>query len=505
MKETGVVYLVGAGPGDPDLITKKGIKRLETCDAVVYDSLSSDLLLDVVPSHCQKIYAGKRAGVLSMKQEEINQLLIKLAKEGLLVVRLKGGDPFVFGRGGEEIQALKNAGIPYEVVSGVTSAVAALASAGIPITHRAVSRSFHVMTGHTLAKDRVLPPDFESFARLSGTLVFLMGLNTLPLIVDGLIKQGKSMETPAAVIQSGTLPDQRTVRGTLKNIQQKTLKSGIASPAIIVVGDVAALDFSSTHVYPLSGCRIGITGTGHFIRILREQLEDYGAAAKCLFTLSFQSYRNGNAMKAAYDKLSAYSWIVFTSANGVREFFQGLLESGYDFRILGGVKFAVIGTGTEKQLYHYGFRADYVPENYQVKDLAQGLCKRITKKDYLLIPRSSGGSRELNEALDEGGVFYDDIILYDVNSEMKVPDGKLKDISKLDYVTFASASGVEAFFQQDEDLRKKLSLVNVVCIGNITANALKRHGREADIIATESSIAGMVDAICQDFNRERNQ
>ncbi|WP_124064882.1 uroporphyrinogen-III C-methyltransferase [Clostridium sp. E02] len=504
MKETGVVSLIGAGPGDPDLITKKGIKRLKTCDAVVYDSLASDLLLEQVPSHCRKIYAGKRAGVHSMKQEEINQLLIQLAMEGLLVVRLKGGDPFVFGRGGEEVQALKNAGIPYEVVSGVTSAVAALASAGIPITHRAVSRSFHVMTGHTLAKDGVLPPDFETFARLSGTLVFLMGLGTLPLIVKGLIEQGKLKETPAAVISNGTLPDQKIVRGMLSNIQKETLKAGIVSPAIIVVGAVAALDFSSTHMDPLTGCQIGITGTGHFVRTLREQLEECGAAVKCLFTLSFQSYRSLAAMKTAYGNLSKYSWIVLTSANGVREFFHGLLECGYDFRSLGGVKFAVIGTGTEKQLYHYGFRADYVPDHYQVKDLAKGLCDRITKKDYLLIPRSSGGSIELNETLDQKGIPYDDIILYDVNPEAKVSGENRKDLSKLDYVTFASASGVEAFFSQGEDSRMKLSNVKVVCIGAITANALKRHGREADIIASESSISGMVDAICLDFNRERN-
>ena len=504
MKKTGVVSLIGAGPGDPDLITKKGIKRLKTCDAVVYDSLASDLLLDQVPSHCRKIYAGKRAGIHSMKQEEINQLLIQLAKEGLLVVRLKGGDPFVFGRGGEEILALKSAGIPYEVVSGVTSAVAALASAGIPITHRAVSRSFHVMTGHTLAKDGVLPPDFETFARLSGTLVFLMGLGTLPLIVEGLIEQGKSKDTPAAVISSGTLPNQKIVRGTLRDIQKETIKSGIVSPAIIVVGAVAALDFSSTHTDPLTGCQIGITGTGHFVRTLREGLEECGATTKCLFTLSLQSYRSSDEMRSAYDNVTKYSWVVFTSANGVKEFFLGLLECGYDFRSLGGVKFAVIGTGTEKQLYHYGFRADYKPEKYQVKDLAKGLCERITKEDYLLIPRSSGGSRELNDTLDEKEIPYDDIILYDINPEEKASDGNWKDLSSLDYVTFASASGVEAFFQQGKESRRMLSHVKVVCIGEITAKALKRHEREADIIAPESSVTGMVNAICLDFNRERN-
>uniref|UniRef100_UPI000ABB2BE2 uroporphyrinogen-III C-methyltransferase n=1 Tax=Clostridium sp. NkU-1 TaxID=1095009 RepID=UPI000ABB2BE2 len=221
MKETGVVYLVGAGPGDPGLITEKGLSRLRICDAVVYDALLSPRLLDEVPDQCLKIHVGKRAGHHSMKQEEINQLLVELAGEGLSVVRLKGGDPFVFGRGGEEIMALSEAGIPYEVISGVTSAVAALASAGIPVTHRAVSRSFHVMTGHTLSGEGTLPADFDEFARLSGTLVFLMGLGNLSLIVKGLLNQGKPGETPAAVIQNGTLPGERTVRGTLKDIEEK--------------------------------------------------------------------------------------------------------------------------------------------------------------------------------------------------------------------------------------------------------------------------------------------
>lgn len=505
MKDTGIVYLVGAGPGDPGLITEKGVSRLKSCDAVVYDSLVSDRLLCMVPDSCEKYYVGKRAGCHSMKQEDINRLLVELAGEGLRVVRLKGGDPFVFGRGGEEILALLEAKIPYEVVSGVTSAIAALAGAGIPVTHRALSRSFHIMTGHTLSQEaeKDLPPDFDAFARLSGTLIFLMGLGNLPVIVKGLLKQGKAKETPAAVIQSGTLPDQRTVRGTLEDIQQKVLEAGIKSPAIIAVGQVAALDFASTAKQPLEGCRIGVTGTRSFTGKLCKEFEALGGETKCLLNLCVKSCRADKNMKEAYGKLSSYTWIVFTSANAVREFFTGLLEWGRDFRAVGHVKFAVIGDGTAKELLHYGFCADYKPENYHVRDLAYGLKGIITKEDKLLIPRALEGSRELNEILDGACVEYDDVVLYQVVCEKKETAERKESMKSLHYLTFASASGVRAFFQEADETRKKsLKELQVVCIGDITAKALKQYGREADIIARVYSIPGMTHAICKDWNEK---
>ncbi len=503
MKKTGVVYLVGAGPGDPGLMTVKGLSRLEICDAVVYDSLISERLLDSVRSGCRKIYVGKRAGCHSMKQEEINRLLVELAGEGLTVVRLKGGDPFVFGRGGEEILALTEAGIPFEVVSGVTSAVAALASAGIPVTHRALSRSFHIMTGHTLSEGGTLPPDFDAFAKLSGTLIFLMGLGNLPLIVKGLLEQGKSGETPAAVIHSGTLPEQKTVRGALKDIGQKVLEAGIESPAIIAVGEAASLDFSSTVKYPLERCRIGVTGTDSFTGKLRRQLESLGGWTECLQNLRVESCRTGKPMKEAYKKLASYTWVVFTSANAVREFFHGLLEYGHDFRALGHVKFAAVGKGTAGELFQYGFRADYTPGKYQVSDLAAGLKDLISRSDRLLIPRSSGGSKELNEVLDGTGASYDDVVLYDVVLSRKKTDHWKEALRRIHYLTFASASGVKAFFADaDEELTEALSGLKVVCIGDVTAKALMEQGKKADIIAEAYSIRGMADAICRDWNEE---
>jgi uroporphyrinogen III methyltransferase/synthase len=506
MKETGVVYLIGAGPGDPGLITEKGLSRLRICDAVVYDSLLSPRLLDEVPDQCRKIHVGKRAGRHSMKQEEINKLLVELAGEGLAVVRLKGGDPFVFGRGGEEIMALSEAGIPYEVVSGVTSAVAALASAGIPVTHRAVSRSFHVMTGHTLSEEGTLPPDFAEFARLSGTLVFLMGLGNLSLIVKGLLNQGKPGMTPAAVIQNGTLPGERTIRGTLTDIEEKVLADGIESPAIIVVGEVASLDFSSTLKQPLEGSRIGVTGTDSFTVRLRKQLESLGGASECILSLSIESHRKGGKMKEAYGKLPSYTWIVFTSANGVREFFHGLLEWGYDFRSVGHVKIAAVGKGTADELQRYGFLADYIPEKYQVQDLAAGLKGMVSGDDRLLIPRSLSGSKVLNEILDETGIPYDDIVLYEVALAGTGTENRAEALKHLDYLTFSSASGVEAFFREaDEEIKEALAGLKVVCIGDITAKALMEQGRKADIIAGIYSIQGITEAICRDWKEEKRK
>lgn len=517
MKETGVVYLVGAGPGDPGLITEKGLSRLRACDAVVYDSLISDRLLEEVPAGCRKIYVGKRAGIHSMKQEDICRLLVELAEKGQRVVRLKGGDPFVFGRGGEEVQALSEAGIPFEVVSGVTSAVAALAAAGIPVTHRAVSRSFHVMTGHTLSGDGSLPLDFDAFAGLSGTLVFLMSLGNLPLIVKGLLEQGKSGETPAAVIENGTLPGQRTVRGTLCTIGQKALEAGIKSPAIFVVGETVDLDFSSTLKQPLEGCRIGVTGTVSLAGKLRQELEAMGGQTECLLSLSVESFRREDAMKKAYENLAFYTWVVFTSANGVREFFNGLLDAGHDFRSLGHVKFAAVGKGTAQELFRFGFRADYTPQSYCTEALAEGLRDLVSSDDRLLIPRSLGGSKELNQILDEAGISYDDVVLYRVTGKRKAgEDGEagengesgkeaLRALVSVDYLTFASASGVNTFFEGgEEEAQKALEKVSVVCIGDITAKALMDHGRKADIVAEPYTVSGMAKAICRDW-RERKE
>ncbi len=500
MKKQGRVYLIGAGPGDPGLITLKGMELLKTCDAVVYDHLASDALLEWTQAGCKRIFVGKQIGHHSMKQEEINSILLNLAQEGLTVARLKGGDPFVFGRGGEEALALEQAGIPYESVPGVTSAVAVPECAGIPVTHREVSRSFHVITGHTQSDRDCLPPDLELYGTLPGTLVFLMGLKQLPLIVKGLIQGGKPCETPAAVIEKGTLPDQRVVRGSLMNLEEKVMEAGLKTPAIIVVGEVAAYEMYSSLDKPLSGLRVGIIGTEHFAGKLKASLEAKGALCTWIYAMELISRENTVEMREIYRRLDTYSWVVFTSANGVRLFFRGLLKTGRDFRALGGLKFAVIGSGTAEKLYEYGFRPDYMPHEYSAKALGRGLAPLLTKEDHILIPRSRGGSKELIRELERSEASLKDLVLYEVKGRKKADEIGRAEL--YDYLVFASASGVTSFFENTQSLlltlqseEKEGKTPKLACIGHITASALEAMGLKADVMAKSYDIRGLAEAI----------
>ncbi len=545
----GMVLLIGAGPGDPGLITVKGLQCLKDCDAVVYDFLASEELLGVTRPDCRRIYVGKRAGHHSMKQPEINRLLVDLAKEGLCVARLKGGDPFVFGRGGEEALALEAEGIPYRLIPGVTSAVAVPECAGIPVTHRAVSRSFHVITGHTEGEEGGLPPEFQQLAKLPGTLVFLMGLRSLPAIVDGLLAAGRPESLPAAVIENGTTPSARTVRGTLLDICGRVEAAGLHTPAIIVVGETAALDFSSREGLPLDGTVVGITGTATFRERLGTLLTSLGARVECAGAMEVVSFADSPAVRAACENLESYGITVFTSANGVRLFFKGLLDSGRDFRALGSMKFAVIGPGTAAELKKYGFRADYMPSVYRTGELAELLVKvaggvaactgtaagtgaatctgtaAAPPFPRILIARAKGGSPELTKVLAKAGIPFDDVALYDVSGRAaraeRIGAGRTGEentsaehtgaeytgaghtgAERLDYLTFASASGVEAYFEQmGEEALGSMEGLKTVCIGDVTARALKERGRETDLLAKEFTVRGMVEAILDDRER----
>ena len=496
-EKKGCVILAGAGPGDPGLITVKSVEALRTCDSVVYDSLASEDFLKEVKPDCEKIYVGKRAGHHSMKQEEINRILVEQAGMGRRVVRLKGGDPFVFGRGGEEILELQKEGIPYEVIPGVTSAVAALASAGIPITHRGMSRSFHVMTGHT--RENGLPEDLEQFGKLSGTLVFLMGLSHLKEICESLMAQGRPGGTPAAVIQSGTLPEQKVVRGTLADIHEKCAAAGIVSPAIIAVGDVTALRMEATLKGPLAGRTVGITGTPAFAEKLEAALKEQGARTEKMAVLEVVSYVDSRPVQICLENLEQYTWLAFTSANGVRIFLKALLESGRDYRSLGHVKLAAVGKGTDRELRQHGLRADYIPERYCAEDLARGLAGMLSREDRILIPRAVRGSEELPRILGENGVSYDDVALYDVKGLGLQGEALENQLQGLDYLTFASASGVEAFLENlPMEKRAVLKRITLVSIGDATAAAMKAAGYPADLEAREFSAAGIADCILED-------
>ncbi|MEA5082857.1 MAG: uroporphyrinogen-III C-methyltransferase [Lachnospiraceae bacterium] len=483
----GIVYLVGAGSGDPLLITLKGLKLIKQCDVIIYDRLASDKLLSFVKKECKKLYVGKAAGSHSMKQEEINSLIVSEAKKGNTVVRLKGGDPFVFGRGGEEIIALQNEIIPYEVVSGVTSAIAVPAAAGIPVTHRQISRSVTIITGNT-ADENTVGEDFSTLAKLKGTLVFLMGLGNLEKICNGLISHGKSQDTPCAVISDGTTKNQLTIRATLNTLAEKAKNSAVKSPAIIVVGDVCALDFSKTISNPLDNINIGVTGTHGFTSKLSEKLESLGAN---VYPMAFSTVTEieSNEFDNAIMNIKNYTWIAFTSTNAVKIFFNRLKVLDVDIRSLFHIKFAVIGEGTKSALSNFGINADLMPTEFTAVALGEALLSTISLEDRILIPRAKQGSEQLTCNLNPNQ--YTEIKVYDitVENQCNLP-------TNLDYITFASASGVSNFF---DVLKLKLDTKTIpIAIGSVTSNALKAHEITNYVVADTYTAEGIAEKILKE-------
>ncbi|MBR5267694.1 MAG: uroporphyrinogen-III C-methyltransferase, partial [Lachnospiraceae bacterium] len=500
--DQGMVYLVGAGPGDPELLTLKGKRLLSQADVLVYDRLASPEFLNMVPETCEKIYVGKKPGNHSMVQEEINQVLVRHACMGKTIVRLKGGDPFVFGRGGEEILELEKHGIPYEVVSGVTSPVAALAHAGIPITHRGIGQSFHVITGHTAIKEKgigmldketdTLTDGFAEYAKLQGTLVFLMGLKNLDLIVDRLIQNGKDPKTPSAIVTDGTLPSMRCVRSTLKDLPRTAKEHGLKSPGIIVVGSVAEFDMTTRKNLALSGLSVGVTGTDAIYKKLASKLYTEGASVSRIGN-SHIVPMNLAQLAQTVKEISSYQWIVFTSRNAIDLFFHTTKTEKIDMRSFSHVKFAVVGRGTGDYLEQYGFYADYMPEVFTTESLAMGLCKIVNKQERVLIPRAFQGSKLLTEILDQAHIEYVDLSIYDV----KVDKSSADSLQGLDYLTFESGSGVRGFFEHEKEEKVKILNHSVypICIGQVTAGVLKEFGVTRALVARDFTADGICDIL----------
>lgn len=493
MKDNGIVYLVGAGPGDPELLTKKGERLLKECQVVIYDRLANDQLLDLVPEHSERIYVGKTVGNHGVTQDRINEIIVKKALEGKRVVRLKGGDPFVFGRGGEEILALQEENISYEVVSGVTSAIAAAAYAGIPITHRGLSRSFHVITGHTADTEDELTDNYEALAKVEGTLVFLMGMSNLDKITSRLIQYGKDKNTPVAIISNGTTLRQQVVKGTLSTIVERVREKEIKAPAIIVVGEVAELSMKSTKKGRLGKKKIGITGTRHIINKLSKGLEEQGAT---VIRLGFSKIIEGadyDRLKECIPNIDAYTWIVFTSTNGVDLFFKVTAEQEVDYRKFSNIRFAVVGDGTRDALKKRGFVADYMPKIYTTRHLADGLTKLLKKEDRVLIPRATKGSKDLTKVLGQYGISYEDLAVYDIENDIEKRNQLLSQVEELDAITFASSSGVDGFFESlQEEEKQLLEDTHLLCIGDITAKTLESYGYKNYDIADDYSVKGMI-------------
>lgn len=489
MEHMGKVYLVGAGCGTADLITLRGLRLLQNCDVVVYDDLIDKALLRETPGHAQVVYMGKRQGKHSARQEEICAKLIQCAQAGKTVVRLKGGDPFVFGRGGEELLALQQAGVPCQMVPGITSALAIPAMAGIPVTHRGISRSVHIITAHTADTGDGLPEQLDGLARLPGTLVFLMGLSRLEAIAQRLMAAGKPEDTPAAVISGGNSPHPAAIRGTLADIAEKTRAANIQPPAVIVVGETAGLELSSTIPAPLAGVTVGLSGSGTMIQKLREALDPLGARTFIAQQSVIQELPLLIRLESLCD--GAPHWLVFTSANGVREFFRRLKSERVDLRRLANCRFAVIGAATGKALSAQGFRADLCPKDYTTAALAQALLETVPPQEEIVLLRSEQGSEELFQALSAERTVRD-IHLYAAVPALLAGAETKEWLNRADYLVFTSAGGVRMFLAQQAVVP---SQVKCVCIGEVTAAALVRSWDGNPIIASETSVEGIAAAI----------
>ena len=503
MKGRGRVYLVGAGCGDPELITWKGLRRLRACDVVLYDDLAAEKLLEETKQDCERIFVGKRYGKHSMPQQEINALLIAKAQEGKTVVRLKGGDPFVFGRGGEEALALRAEAIPYEIISGVTSAIAVPAAAGIPVTHRKTARSFHVITGHTAAGGEVvLTEQLETLAKLEGTLVFLMGLHHLEEICAGLLAGGKAAATPAAVISKGTTPEQKVVRAALGELAAAVRKAELEAPAILLIGETAALELAGTMPRPLYGVKIGVTGTKTITRKLRDRLEELGAAVTEMDYSAIVPYGENRPLEEALGSIEAcpraYEWAVFTSPNGVEIFFNDLKKRKFDVRKLAQLRFAVIGTGTAAALERHGVYPAFLPQKYDVESLAKGLAEIVKKDEAILILRAEQGSEILTEVFDRAGMRYTDVKLYDIFVDEAKRRFANEKAGEMDFITFASGSGVRGFLENGGAIPQG---TRTVCIGSSTAKMLQKYGDYQPITAATFHVDGVVEAILKEVEQ----
>ena len=502
----GKAYLVGAGPGDPGLITVKGLRCLQEATLVVYDRLADPRLLADLANDTEQIYVGKGPGDRAMEQDEINELIVARAKAGDVVVRLKGGDPFVFGRGGEEVQALADAGIPFEVVPGVTSAIAAPAYAGIPLTHRQMASSFTVVSGNEDPTKDASSVNWGALACTGGTLVILMGWGTADSIVATLVKSGMNPSTPAALVQWGTTPKQRTVTGTLETIIQLGKKSGLSSPVVAVIGDVVGLrDQGSWYEEgPLFGKRVLITRSRSQASTLSEMLSREGAEPLELPTIEISAMPDYSALDLALDSISTYDWVIFTSANAVSMFFERIMALGMDSRALGGVNIAAIGPATESSLEDHGIVPDLVPDVFLSQGLIEGLSAAGLGGKKVLLPRADIAGDELPQGLTNLGADVDDIQIYrtTVPEDSAENAKELLGSGKLDVATFTSSSTVVNLIGLLNGNQALLGDIHIGCIGPVTAATAKELGLKVDFVAPEHTIPGLVEALKAFYKRE---
>ncbi len=499
----GKVFLVGAGPGDSGLMTLKGKALLEQAEVLVYDRLGTREMMQWVPESCEKIYVGKQSSDHTLSQDGINQLLIQKAREGKRVVRLKGGDPYVFGRGGEEGLELAEAGIAFEEVPGITSAIAGLAYAGIPATHRGIATSFHVFTAHM--KEEEERQDWPVIAKLEGTLIFLMGRAALPEITTQLMAHGKSPDTPCAIVQWGTTPKQRTITGTLETLEPLAQSSGIGSPCLIVVGPVVALrdKLAFFENRPLFGFRGVVTRARTQSSKLTMQLEDLGADILEIPAIRIVPQEQ-DALRAAVADIKAYTWLVFTSVNGVSLFFEAFLEQYRDVRPLGNLKIAVIGEGTAQSLEKFGLKADVIPDEYVAESLADAMASLVLPNDRILMPRALEARTVLKEKLSDQCLVHE-IPIYRTEQEILAETVKQSMIeSPPAFITFASSSTVRHFVRMmGAEALEALKNTKMISIGPVTSDTMAELGLVVHKEASPHTIPGLVDATVQILKEEQ--
>ncbi len=505
-RNKGMVYLVGAGPGDPELITAKGIRCIASADVLIYDYLAARTLLNHARPGCECVYVGKKGGDHTLSQDGINALIVAKAADGKIVTRLKGGDPFIFGRGGEEAEELFRAGISFEIVPGVTSAIAAPAYAGIPLTHRQFTSTVAFITGHEDPAKDASNIDWAALAKGIGTLVFLMGVKNLPNIVGRLRQHGRAASTPAALVRWGTTTRQKTVTGTLEDIEAKARAAGIKAPAVIVIGKVVTLrdTLKWFEKRPLLGRRIVVTRARAQASDLVQKLTALGGECVQCPTIEVSPPDSWDALDLAIGNLAQYHWLIFTSVNGVQYFFERLFHQGLDTRRLGHLRTAAIGPATAERMRRFGLNTDIMPETYQAEAVVEAFSSVAVNGQKVLLPRAKEARAVLPEEMRRMGAEVDEVVAYQT---IEAADGSRVLLTELeeeaiDMVTFTSSSTVRNFralLPEGDKAAELMQGVTVACIGPITADTARSLGFQVDIIARDYTIAGLCDAVINHY------
>lgn len=501
---TGTVYLIGAGPGDPGLFTLRGKELLSACDVVIYDYLANPELLSLARPDAEIIYVGKKGGDHTLPQAEITRLLIETARRGKSVARLKGGDPYMFGRGAEEAEELAAENIDFEVVPGISSALAATAYAGIPLTHRAYASSVMLATGHEDPGKKASAHNWEAMAASNSTLVFFMGMKNLPLIAAKLIAAGLAPQTPAALVQWGTTPHHRSLVASLETLHEKAIEKGFSAPCLIIVGEVARLHdrLAWFEKKPLLGKGIVVTRSREQNSLIAEHLSRLGAKIYEYPAIRVEPCREYAPIHEAIHRIHEYDWIIFTSANSVRFFWEHLDLLGLDSRALGMAKAAAVGPATAEALKVRGIRADYLPPRFVAESLAQGLLSQGMQGKNILIPRASSARTILPDALTAAGARVDAVTVYDTLPEVNGRQDLINHLQagEIQALSFASSSAVKNFLSViPPEILRQFPALRFACIGPVTAETLEQHGLPCHIMPEAHTIPALVEAITQNL------